>query len=72
MSTTNQGFRLPDGANMVITVGTYIDRTGTSYGKPIEPDIVVRSPLDGPSMLRGDPIIAEALRWLRDQPCSTR
>jgi hypothetical protein len=70
VSTTNQGFRLPDGANMVITVGTYIDRTGASYGRPIEPDVLVRSPLNGPSMLRGDPIVAEALRWLRSQPCT--
>jgi hypothetical protein len=68
-STTNQGFRLPDGANMVITVGTYVDRAGTEYGRPIRPDVAVRSPISGPSMLRGDPIVREAIAWLNGQGC---
>jgi hypothetical protein len=71
-STTNDGFRLPDGTNMVITVGRYMDRTGVEYGRPVEPDDVVHSPIHGPSMLRGDPIVAAALHWLGSQPCSGR
>ena len=70
VSTTNQGFRLPDGANMVITVGAYVDRAGKSYGRPVEPDVAVRSPLTGPTMLRGDPIVAAAQQWLGTRPCS--
>jgi C-terminal processing protease CtpA/Prc len=69
VSTTNQGFRLPDGANMVITVGTYVDRTSAEYGRPVPPDVIVRSPLNGPSMLLGDPTVAAARDWLRTQSC---
>jgi C-terminal processing protease CtpA/Prc len=69
VSTTNQGFRLPDGANMVITVGTYVDRIGTTYGRPVVPDVAIASPFTGPSMLRGDPPVAAALDWLRGQSC---
>jgi carboxyl-terminal processing protease len=70
VSTTNQGFRLPDGANMVITIGAYFDRAGTTYGRPVEPDVRVTSPMTGPTMVRGDPIVAAALEWLGGQPCN--
>jgi hypothetical protein len=70
VSTTNQGYRLPDGRNMVITVGTTVDRTGAAYGKPVEPDLHVVTPLAGPSMLRGDPVVREALNWLSQQHCT--
>ena len=69
VSTTNQGFRLPDGANMVITVGTYVDRRENAYGVPVQPDTRVRTPLSGPSMLKGDPVVRAALEWLERRPC---
>jgi C-terminal processing protease CtpA/Prc len=68
-STSNQGYRLPDGRNMVLTVGTMVDRNGRTYGMPVPPDEFVRTPLQGPSMLRGDPVIAAALQWLEAQSC---
>ena len=68
-STSNQGYRLPDGRNMVVTVGTMVDRAGTPYGKPVPPDETVTTPLSGPSMLRGDPVVAAALRWLEARRC---
>ena len=70
VSTTNNGYRLPDGRNMVITIGHYFDRLGREYGHPIVPDELVRTPLSGPTMLRGDPVVAAAARWLEAEGCT--
>ena len=67
VSTTNNGYRLPDGVNMVITIGVYVDRTNRMYGQAIEPDEVVKTPLRGPTVLTGDPVIARATSWLAMQ-----
>src|SRR5690606_32400441 len=42
-STVNRGAQLPDGASMVITVGTMADRTGRAYGESIPPDELVEA-----------------------------
>ena len=44
--TSNRGFRLPDGANLVITVGANADRSGKPYLDSIEPDVVTEGRWD--------------------------
>ena len=41
LTTANDGFPLPDGATILLTVGTFVDRFGRVYGRSIEPDQVV-------------------------------
>ena len=38
LTTANDGFPLPDGASIMLAVGTYADRLGRVYGQAIEPD----------------------------------
>jgi C-terminal processing protease CtpA/Prc len=38
LTTANDGFPLPDGATLMVTVGTFVDRFGRVYGQAIEPD----------------------------------
>lgn len=40
-STCNQGYTLSDGAEILLTVGVYADRTGQHYGGAIQPDLLV-------------------------------
>lgn len=40
-STCNQGFALSDGAEILLTVAVYVDRSGQHYGDTIQPDVVV-------------------------------
>jgi C-terminal processing protease CtpA/Prc len=42
LTTANAGFSLPDGATVMLTVGTYADRLGRVYGHAIEPDHCVQ------------------------------
>jgi C-terminal processing protease CtpA/Prc len=42
LTTANEGFSLPDGATVMLTVGTYADRFGRVYGHAIEPDQYVQ------------------------------
>jgi carboxyl-terminal processing protease len=44
LTTANEGFDLPDGATISLTVATFMDRAGRSYDGPIEPDQVVEGP----------------------------
>jgi len=66
VSSTNKGYRLPDGANMVITIGVYADRHGNLYPDGIGPHETIASSLRGPTMLVGDPVVARAVRWLEE------
>jgi hypothetical protein len=68
-STSNEGFFLADGTNIVITVGVMRDRRGKGDGKKIEPDVVVgpqgRPTLEMLQHPRGDdPVIAAAAAWI--------
>jgi len=38
LTTVNDGFPMPDGATLMVTIGTYADRLGRVYGEAIEPD----------------------------------
>jgi carboxyl-terminal processing protease len=62
-STANQNFRLSDGTTLYLTTGIYVDRTGKTYGKAIEPDELVPSPVDSTT----DPVLTAAITWLRAQ-----
>jgi carboxyl-terminal processing protease len=42
LTTANEGFSMPDGATIFLTVGTYADRLGRVYGHAIEPDQYVQ------------------------------
>ena len=66
-SSINRGFPLPDGANMVITVGVMHDREGRPYGGPIEPDELIVTP-EGHAPTPGDRVARRAAEWLAGQP----
>jgi C-terminal processing protease CtpA/Prc len=38
LTTANEGFPLPDGATIMVTVATFVDRLGRVYGQAIAPD----------------------------------
>jgi len=64
-STSNDGFRLPDGANLVVTVGLDVDRTGRPYPLDVKPDEQVPY-TDG----EPDTQLARAEEWLlRQEAC---
>jgi carboxyl-terminal processing protease len=61
LSTSNDGFRLADGANLVITVGVDVDRTGKLYPREVLPDEEVPY---GEGAGADDPQLARAVEWL--------
>ena len=56
LTTANEGFPLPDGATIMVTVSTFVDRRGRVYGQAIEPDQYV----DG----EGEQIQTRAATWI--------
>jgi C-terminal processing protease CtpA/Prc len=62
-ASVNNGFPLPDSANMVITVGYERDRTGFQHPLKIEPDESVARSKDGAV----DEVLERATGWLRKQ-----
>jgi len=38
LSTANDAYDLPDGAQLMLTIARFVDRTGQAYGGPIAPD----------------------------------
>lgn len=62
-TTSNLGFKLADGAIIVLTTAVDADRTGKVYGGPIMPDMQVK----GYAKDTGT-IPEEALQWLGSQP----
>ena len=70
--TSVEKFPLSDGANLLLTVGVYVDRAGNQYPEGLLPDeaiaIVNRNPREGE-----DPLIHAALGWIGEQAeCSAR
>lgn len=53
--TGNRGFRLTDGSLMFVSASRFVDRAGTVYDGPIEPDVAVS----------GDDVLRAARRWLQ-------
>ncbi len=65
LPTSKRGFRLSDGANLVLTVGTSADRNGTPHWGSIAPDEIVPGHWDRPS---GEGTLDAALTWLLAHP----
>ncbi|HSC26461.1 MAG TPA: S41 family peptidase, partial [Vicinamibacterales bacterium] len=65
--TANQGFRLSDGANIVLTVAIEVDRTGQEFDREIVPDepIAAEGQPDRPEQ---DPVSTRAISWLAATP----
>lgn len=69
-ATTNRGSRLPDGANMVVTVGYYRNRLGSRMGIRLEPDVAVAAvPTAWPYPT--DRVASGAAEWLAEHPACT-
>jgi len=71
-TTANDGFRMPDGANLVLTVGVNADREGTPYPTALVPDERVEPWPEGeipanPPPTEEDPQLQAALEWLRER-----
>lgn len=64
LSTSNQEFRLRDGAMLVLTTSIYADREGEVYGGKIQPDEVIGAGLNSGKM---DLVIESAKQWLGTQ-----
>lgn len=56
LSTANEGFKLSDGSNIVLTVAVDADRTGRVYGGKLDPDETVDDAT----------VLDAASKWLRD------
>jgi hypothetical protein len=69
VSSSNKGFGLSDGSELVITVGITVDRLGAGDGGTIQPDEKV-GPEGQPTTLEAigsttaDPVVAAAVRWI--------
>jgi len=71
-STANKGFLLSDGANMVLTTGVYLDRTGVEYDSGVSPDEQVAGS-DKESHTQEGTVMDMAIKWLSKQSkCKTR
>jgi C-terminal processing protease CtpA/Prc len=64
-ATVNRGLRLPDSANMVITIGYNRDRTGRVQVDQLTPDVLVPLPNGWPSYT--DRVTKTAAQWVREQ-----
>ena len=61
-----QRFPLSDGANLVLTIGVYVDRAGGEYPEGLNPDELI--PLSGRNPRAGeDAVIHAALGWIGEQ-----
>ena len=69
-STSNQGFALPDGANIVLTTGIEADRTGHVYPDGITPDAELpkETKLAPPGSV--DPMTLAAAAWIKTMASS--
>jgi C-terminal processing protease CtpA/Prc len=69
VSSSNKGFALSDGSELVITTGITVDRAGDGDGGKLLPDEIV-GPQESPATVEAigctaaDPVVAAAIRWL--------
>lgn len=61
LSTANSGFPLEDGAIIILTVATYLDRDGEIYGLAIRPDEITPT-------INSKDVPQAAIDWLLAQP----
>lgn len=62
LTTWTDGFRLSDGAVVVVSRGAMADRTGERFDGPIDPDVLV-----APGDAGEDAALAAALAWVRER-----
>ena len=68
VSTANNNYVLSDGANMILTIGVYVDRNGKEYEDGIEPDVRIASQEDLQApLVERDKAINAAEQWLIDR-----
>lgn len=65
-STSNEGFQLPDGTNLVVTTDVMADRTGRAYPNGVKPQATIDP--TGAKDKKVDRAIAAARTWLLSQP----
>lgn len=63
VSTSNTNFLLPDGANMILTVGVYVDRDGDEFEEGLPPDVMTPSPTEIVPIEK-DETVKAAEQWL--------
>lgn len=63
-TTSNDGFLLEDGANLVLTTGVEADRTGKIYLDGINPDVELPEESHLPNAGTVDPMTAAAAAWI--------
>lgn len=66
-STSNQIFELSDGAWMILTTAIFADRTGRTYGGPIQPDQIIEETYEYIT-IDNELIFQPAVDWLMAQP----
>ena len=65
-TSATERFALSDGANLVLTIGVYVDRAGSEYAEGLTPEEVI--PLSGRNPRAGeDAVIHAALGWIGEQ-----
>lgn len=66
LTTANNGFELSDGSLIALTVSTFADGCGTTYGGTLNPDYEVgQSEAAVPSV--EDPAVEAAVEWLKEE-----
>jgi len=68
VSTANAPFLLDDGAVLVLTVSTMVDRDGTVYGEKLPPDEAIIGEKTGERQT--DAVLDRAVEWLSAQSCT--
>lgn len=67
VSTANSAFRLSDGALMILTISTMVDRDGTRYGQEVVPDELITGTKTGDPAT--DDVLRAAFEWIGTQVC---
>lgn len=60
VASSNEGFELADGTNLVITVAMMADRNNRTYPQGVTPDVAIAAD--------GEPVVDAARQWLASQP----
>lgn len=66
ITSATEKFLLSDGANLVLTVGVFVDRTGTEYREGFPPDELIPA-VNRNSREGEDPVVHAALGWIGEQ-----
>ena len=71
VSINNTNFLLPDGANMILTIGVQVDRKGIEHQDGVEPDVITPSPKETVPPAQ-DETVKGAERWLYSQATESK